>query len=108
MGKKKKKPEMPDPAPVVNNTIPVTLSLDLDNYINGSMHITLGDTEVRMANSETGKEVGSVIGCIGSGTEIIIGKQHWFVSSKDLWIALNDVLENLNNPTDNVEQKSKG
>jgi len=84
-------PPMPKEAIVQPLTEPlsVKLSLDTDRFSSGGLSMTIGDTESKIVstNGKTRKqkELGYVIGCLGGGILIAVGKRQWHLSPLELW-----------------------
>jgi hypothetical protein len=87
-------PGAPDESGVLNN-LPIRVSFD-PRYQQGHLHLTMEAATIAI----DGKEVGSIMFCIGGGLELNDArtKKSWYLGLNEIWAAFESMLaENASN-----------
>lgn len=69
--------------------VPVKLKCTINpNRANNFLHLTIGDVGGEFKNGKKGELIGEVVGCMGGGMEVRVGKWTWTMGVRDLFMAV--------------------
>lgn len=87
----KKNPKTEPPVLHVKGELRVTHTLDPDRT-NNWLHMRFADTSVKVTEGDV--QIGEISGCLGGAIEVVIGKNAYTISPKDLWEFMTQGIRN--------------